>query len=112
SLARLLQARGDSTAARKMLAPIYNWFTEGFDTHDLKDAKALLVELATRTGIGFVLCETRRGQRHSCRSRRIAVSGGISSISYVLHHALSAFSVPLLPNTQVAVRQSKSSWTR
>jgi predicted ATPase len=46
SLARLLQARGDSTAARKILAPIYNWFTEGFETHDLKDAKRLLAELA------------------------------------------------------------------
>ena len=45
SLSRLLQARGDSTAARGLLAPIYYWFTEGFDTHDLKDAKALLDEL-------------------------------------------------------------------
>jgi hypothetical protein len=42
SLARLLKARGESTAARKLLVPIYGWFTEGFDTADLKDAKALL----------------------------------------------------------------------
>jgi predicted ATPase len=47
SLARLLQVRGDSTTARKLLATIYNSFTEGFDTHDLKDAKRLLAELAT-----------------------------------------------------------------
>jgi class 3 adenylate cyclase/tetratricopeptide (TPR) repeat protein len=45
SLGRLLQARGDSATARKLLGPIYSWFTEGFDTADLKDAKALLDEL-------------------------------------------------------------------
>ena len=36
----------DHTAAHNLLAPIYNWFTEGFDTADLKDAKALLDELS------------------------------------------------------------------
>jgi hypothetical protein len=45
SLARLLAKEGDRDDARKMLADIYNWFTEGFDTADLKDAKALLDEL-------------------------------------------------------------------
>ena len=35
-----------SAAAHELLAPIYNWFTEGFDTADLQDAKALLAELA------------------------------------------------------------------
>jgi predicted ATPase len=34
-------------AARQLLAPVYGWFTEGFDTRDLKEAKALLDELAT-----------------------------------------------------------------
>ena len=33
--------------ARDLLAPVYEWFTEGFDTRDLKDAKALLEELGT-----------------------------------------------------------------
>ena len=33
--------------ARELLAPVYGWFTEGFDTRDLKEAKALLEELAT-----------------------------------------------------------------
>jgi hypothetical protein len=33
--------------ARELLAPVYEWFTEGFDTRDLKDAKALLEELAS-----------------------------------------------------------------
>ena len=46
SLARLLAKQGKSDEARAMLADIYNWFTEGFDTADLKDAKALLDELS------------------------------------------------------------------
>jgi predicted ATPase len=46
SLARLLASQGRRDQARAMLADIYNWFTEGFDTADLKDAKALLEELA------------------------------------------------------------------
>ena len=45
SLARLLDKQGRRDEARSMLAEIYNWFTEGFDTADLKDAKALLDEL-------------------------------------------------------------------
>jgi predicted ATPase len=45
SLARMLQAGGDRIAARALLSPLYGWFTEGFDTMDLKDAKALLKEL-------------------------------------------------------------------
>jgi tetratricopeptide (TPR) repeat protein len=45
SLARLLAKHGKRDEARKMLAEIYGWFTEGFDTADLKDAKALLDEL-------------------------------------------------------------------
>jgi predicted ATPase len=45
SLARLLRKHGLIAEARDVLAPVYNWFTEGFDTADLKDAKALLEEL-------------------------------------------------------------------
>jgi predicted ATPase/class 3 adenylate cyclase len=45
SLARLINAQGRRDEARAMLAEIYGWFTEGFDTADLKDAKALLDEL-------------------------------------------------------------------
>ncbi|MGH9575845.1 MAG: hypothetical protein ACRD3R_00290, partial [Terriglobales bacterium] len=45
SLARLWQSQGKRKEARQLLAPIYDWFTEGFDTKDLKDAKALLEEL-------------------------------------------------------------------
>jgi len=47
SFARLLSSQGKRDEARAMLAEIYNWFTEGFDTADLKDAKALLSELST-----------------------------------------------------------------
>ena len=42
SLARLWQQQGKGKEAREMFVPVYNWFTEGFDTQDLKDAKALL----------------------------------------------------------------------
>jgi predicted ATPase len=45
SLARLLAARGRRGDARNILAPVYGWFTEGFDTADLRDANALLTEL-------------------------------------------------------------------
>ena len=46
SLARLWQQQGKRAAARELLAPIYGWFTEGFDTADLQEAKTLLEELA------------------------------------------------------------------
>jgi predicted ATPase len=45
SLARLLSAHGRQNEARDLLGPIYGWFTEGFDTPDLQEAKALLDEL-------------------------------------------------------------------
>jgi predicted ATPase len=46
SLARLWQQQGQRNEARELLAPIYGWFTEGFDTADLQEAKALLAELS------------------------------------------------------------------
>jgi len=45
SLARLYRDQGRHAEARDILAPVYSWFTEGFDTTDLKEAKALLDEL-------------------------------------------------------------------
>jgi predicted ATPase len=45
SLAHLWQRQGKRAEARELLAPIYGWFTEGFDTADLQEAKALLAEL-------------------------------------------------------------------
>jgi predicted ATPase len=44
SLSRLWQQQGKREEARRMLAEIYGWFTEGFDTADLQEAKALLEE--------------------------------------------------------------------
>jgi predicted ATPase len=60
SLARLWQAQGKREQAYELLAPIYNWFTEGFDTKDLKDAATLLGELAPgiRASAPFSLHET------------------------------------------------------
>ena len=46
SMARLWRDQGKHRAARDLLAPVYGWFSEGFDTLDLKEAKALLDELA------------------------------------------------------------------
>jgi hypothetical protein len=46
SLSRLWQHQGKKKKAHQMLAEIYGWFTEGFETTDLKDAKALLEELS------------------------------------------------------------------
>jgi predicted ATPase len=46
SLARLWQRQSKRAEAYELLAPIYGWFTEGFDTADLQEAKALLVELS------------------------------------------------------------------
>ena len=47
SMARLWRDQGKRDEARDLLAPVYGWFTEGFDTLDLKEAKALLDELAS-----------------------------------------------------------------
>ena len=46
TLARLWRDQGKRDEARELLAPVYGWFTEGFDTRDLKEAKAMLQELA------------------------------------------------------------------
>ena len=45
-MARLWRDQGKPRQARELLAPVYGWFIEGFDMRDLKDAKALLDELA------------------------------------------------------------------
>ena len=46
-MTRLWREQGKRDEARHLLAPVYGWFTEGFDTLDLKEAEALLDELAT-----------------------------------------------------------------
>ena len=50
SLARLWRDQGRHAEARDLLAPVYGWFTEGFEVSDLKDARALLDELAQARG--------------------------------------------------------------
>jgi predicted ATPase len=45
SIAQLWRDQGKAQQARELLVPVYGWFTEGFDTRDLKEAKALLEEL-------------------------------------------------------------------
>ncbi|MGA8697301.1 MAG: hypothetical protein WB689_26385 [Xanthobacteraceae bacterium] len=47
SMAQLLRDQGKPQQARELLAPVYGWFTEGFDTRDLKEAKALLEEMSS-----------------------------------------------------------------
>jgi predicted ATPase len=47
SMARLWRDQGKRDEARDLLTPVYRWFTEGFDTLDLKEAKALLDELSS-----------------------------------------------------------------
>ena len=47
SMARLWRDQGKREGARELLAPVYNWFTEGFDTIDLKEAKAFLDDLSS-----------------------------------------------------------------
>ena len=47
SITRLWRDRGKRDEARELLAPVCGWFTEGFDTLDLKEAKALLNEIAS-----------------------------------------------------------------
>ena len=47
SMARLWRDQGKVQQARELLAPVYGWFTEGFDTRDLKEAKALLDALSS-----------------------------------------------------------------
>ena len=65
SMARLWRDQGKREEARELLAPVYGWFTEGFDTRDLKDAKALLNELAAlkRVGANFRLAEEAQARR-------------------------------------------------
>jgi predicted ATPase len=65
SLARLLVQQGRREQARTMLAEIHDWFTEGFDTADLKDAKALLDDLNGRERVSIQnLPEQSEGRTH------------------------------------------------
>ena len=68
SLARLWRDQGKVQQAREPLAPVYAWFTEGFDTRDLKEAKALLDELASQGCVRIASSpRTKLGRRHRNR---------------------------------------------
>jgi adenylate cyclase len=70
SLARLRGAEGRRAEAYDLLAPVYGWFTEGFDTADLKDAKALLDELPRAGNASALGLDSRaRDQQADCRQR-------------------------------------------
>jgi hypothetical protein len=73
SIGRLLERQGRRDEARTMLAMIYNWFTEGFDTADLKDAKTLLNELS---GWRLSLIGAYSGSLQR-RSRALALQGAV-----------------------------------
>jgi predicted ATPase len=55
SLSRLWQQQGKREEARELLAPVYGWFTEGFDTADLQEAKALLDALGSSNRDGTAM---------------------------------------------------------
>jgi len=72
SLARLHRDQGRRTEARDLLTPVYGWFTEGFGTPDLKEAKALLDDVDRRRRHHSAGRDDRRWQRHRRRQHRAA----------------------------------------
>jgi hypothetical protein len=70
SMARHWRDQGKARQASELLAPVYGWFTEGFDTRDLKEAKALLEELAATMRHGISSDRTTKNARGSIASRR------------------------------------------
>jgi predicted ATPase len=74
SLSRLWQRRGKRREAQHLLAKVYGWFTEGFDTADLQEAKALLEELEGHATVGPGEQGKRRGRR-SARTKNVKGEG-------------------------------------
>ena len=71
SLARLLSDQGKRQTARDLLAPVYDWFTEGFDTSDLRNAKALLGS--------FIKNKADTGSSQIARERLVRVLGNAAA---------------------------------
>ena len=67
SLARLWQRQGKRDSRPQSPGPIYGWFTEGFDTADLQEAKALLEELVMITARHWLLRSNKRVNGGGCR---------------------------------------------
>ena len=79
SLARLWHGQGRRQEARDLLAPIYDWFTEGFDTKDLKEAKALPDELSYGTAASL-------GCRFATAFRAVVARGRVAAGEWVAVH--------------------------
>ena len=83
SLARLRRDQGRPAEARDLLGPIYDWFTEGFDTPDLKEAKALLDELAVSRQLPLIYCIAGEFPR---KAWQIAIASSGSAVARMRVH--------------------------
>jgi hypothetical protein len=111
SLARLWQQQGRRDDARELLAPIYGWFTEGFDTADLQEAQALLTALGASYPAHPLVCRSARyrcGITSCASSSRCSMSSNMgfrsrccapartSSVSLSVHSAV----LPHIPHCE------------
>ena len=80
SLARLWRSQGKVQQARELLAPVYGWFSEGFETRDLKEAKALLEDgvVAARNQTKTVICRRDMKNRllEGAKGEELSLPGG------------------------------------
>jgi hypothetical protein len=81
SLAHLWQQQGKHAEAHVLLAPIYGWFTEGFDTADLQEAKALLDELGAKTVVEPYSAATLRPKLSPGHGRSIIPTQSLITMS-------------------------------
>ena len=65
SLSRLWQQQGKQEEAQALLAPVYGWFTEGFDTADLQEARTLLKSWKDKTGVYSTTLKRFAEERHT-----------------------------------------------
>jgi predicted ATPase len=99
SLARLWQRQGQCAAARQLLAEIYGWFTEGFDTSGLRDAKALLEELKASHGRHLSFPHIHRTDRRSGDTAPAAVGSERTRAGYADHSTIPVHSKAGRPHT-------------
>ena len=86
SMARLWRDQGKRNEARDLLAPVYGWFTEGFDTLDLKEAKTLLAELYV-IGRADGAPDLRLWHQRTCRIAVEIDAGRARDHAFQIHHA-------------------------
>ena len=98
---RLWQQQGKKNEAHEMLSEIYNWFTEGFDTKDLQEAKALLKEVGEGVLMDlFAVCDHVRG--HLTAAGADYVSHAASASSSSARTYLEALKAELIDGQHVA----------